>query len=218
MVAISQHHREQITKAVVAHGYADRIVASMNEGHALFLALYDRLFTPKQLKAMQSMLDAFPAGEDDKQALPFIGQLQVNAAGPNIQVGARPNGDSTIASYAPKGVKFDEKVVPSSVSRKLLNWDVVLALPSDDPLVDRVLTWAHGREELASSLRARSKEVNAALSAFRSDKQLREGWPEVWPIAAGILPENDTVKPSLPATLRTSLNADLGLPPMQEAA
>ncbi|WP_375292156.1 Nmad5 family putative nucleotide modification protein [Sphingomonas melonis] len=209
MSAINNDMRGQITTAVLKHGFRQRLTEFMALEAPLALRLYEHIY-PADTRAAIELLTARHEGSTYwRRSLP------VNVGGAKIIVGRSDNavGGEQMGYLIPSEIDKPGFRVPycdRGTTAALFNFE------ADDPLGKEVMDYAMLREAINDEIKTKRAEIVGVLSEIRSDRQLRERWPAVMPIAAEFIKAEP--KPQLPAVPIAGLNDFLGLPPVQEAA
>lgn len=205
---ITNDMRGRINHALLKHAYADTLRAFLAVETPLVLDVHVAAYEPSVRQAMELL-----AAKHDG-SIPRRSSATVNAGGQRITIGAGGRNDG-------RGEMQD--ILPEHDSPSILVIDphrydnsVMLAVNADDVMAKRVLAYAADRERLNAEIKTRRAEIAGVLSEIRTDRQLRERWPEAVPLAAPILKIEP--KAQLPMVPLDGLNAALGLPPSTEDA
>lgn len=208
MTAINHDIRSRITNAVLKHGFKEKLTAFLLDEAPLAKRLYEHLY-PADTRAALDLLH-----DRHRGSTAWRGDLPVNVGGAKIAVGRDERGVSNepMAYLLPDEIERVGFRVPMSSqhSNKLDDFG------ADDALGKEIMAYGLRRDALNKEIKSKRAEITGVLSEIRSDRQLRERWPEVMSIAEPFLRKD--AQPQLPAVPVAKLNASLGLPPMKEAA
>lgn len=198
---ITNDMRGRITQALLQHAFADQLGAFLARERDLATRIYERAYPAAVRKAMDVVEAAYPASFHTRQS------AIVNAAGQKITVGngGRSGGRGNMQDVLPAHENATLRIVEAHRYS-----EPMLSLEAGDALAAEVQAYGLEREQLNEQVSTRRAEIVGVLKDIRTDKQLRERWPETLPIAAPLLkiPE----KPQLPMVPLADLNAALGLP------
>jgi hypothetical protein len=205
---LNQFMRQEMTVALINHGFASRQAALEAEGIEMRNEAIKRLMSPAQIKAVQTLLPLMPQTKNN-QKVNWGDNVHVNCAGPKIELGLGQFG-----TYQRNYEPIDDSIPILSAFG-----DLRLDLESGDPLGERAMSWASRCEAFFAEKRKTIETVSAALNAFSSVAQLTSSWPDALPIVMPILEEHlGRPAASLPAVVLLDLNMSLGLPPSNDEA
>ncbi|SFJ49129.1 hypothetical protein SAMN03159338_1547 [Sphingomonas sp. NFR04] len=207
MVAINNDIRADITNAVLKHGFRDKLLAFFQLEAPLMRRVFERIYSAEVRAALKLM------SETHKGSTYFRNTLPLNIAGARVTLGRNSNASgNAINRLKPAEVKLPGFYVPYSDTGD----NPLASFEADDAFGAEVMEFVLYQEGIADEINTRRAEVTGILSEIRSDRQLRERWPEVMPIAEQFI--KAVAKVQLPAVPLVNLNQSLGLPPLKEAA
>jgi hypothetical protein len=208
-IRLNKDLRAAIALAVVNHGFAAKIEALDTEFRSIRNDLIRHQYTDKQIKAMQTLVSAFPNN--------FDGRIKVNCGGPTITL-------EPITRRAPFGERYSRQILTSDdlplLGARGWNETQRLDLDGEHPLAVRALAYAELKAQIDTDRDTQSELVRGTLDTFYSVDDMRRGWPDVMPIALKVIEARvpgAAPKPKLPALPIAQLNAALGLPPSNDA-
>ena len=209
MSAINNDMRGNIVAAVLKHGFSERLTDFMAVEAPLAARLYEHIYPADTRAAIALLTERHEGSTFWRHSLP------VNVGGAKIIVGRsdlRGDGEQ-MAHLIPSEIEKPGFRVPYSdrgTTAALFNFE------AGDTFGKEIMDYALLREAINDEIKVKRAEIAGILSEIRSDRQLRERWPAVMPIAAQFIKAEE--KPQLPAVPIEGLNNFLGLPPQQEAA
>lgn len=215
MRTLNNEGRGKITKAVLVNSLKDRVLALVEEEHALAHAIYERAIPANIREAMVAVHDFHVEARDWR---PFYNtsSLSFRYAGQRLSVGKSgeyppskpPTGHMTLEELIERALgaaRFPNFHVVSS------SGELMLTLDQGDEMGERAMKYWAERESLTEELNRQRAAIVAILATCKNEVQLKARWPEVMPLAEPFL---SAAAPSTALTLPTGeLNNLLKLPP-----
>jgi hypothetical protein len=225
---LNKDNRWQITKAVLAHAFADRIIAFLAEEKALQTAIIDRIYPAEVQQKMRELIEF----SDPIQPFETYSHLTIAVCGKRLAIGqVREHFDakSTRIQFEslldmvrfftkrPAGEEWPRtgKGIPV-LARHHSSYNELLSVDDSDELGKRAEAYWEEREAIAATATQQRAQIMGVLAHIKTDAQLKAKWPEIMPIAEKFLVEEVVEKVQLPAIITAEFNAALKLPPSND--